>query len=214
MTIALGFKGPDAIALVTDSQMTKEGGLKFNGQKIFHIATDEWSVAMAFAGSADLMRPIYGELEWKLDDLEPDGAAVTAAVFMYLEEIAQEFAKKHRDKTIEFLCAVSDSRYGKALYSVRGKIVTATEREWIGVGDSSVIRYLADIFNQDMNARQCLRLGSYMVKQASSYIDGCGGPTQACLLSKGKVSDESNAANHLDASENEKVFRDAFLTGV
>jgi len=60
MTIALGFKSHDGIVLCTDSQITKEGGLKFEGQKIRFILSDRWAVALAFAGSADLMQLVGG----------------------------------------------------------------------------------------------------------------------------------------------------------
>ena len=198
MTIALGFRAPDGIVLCTDSQMTKEGGLKFNDKKIFNIVNERWTAGIAFAGSADLMKNIVDELDGLLSDLERDGPPVTVQAQMCLEQVAESFSKKYRDKVVEFLFGISDGLYGKALFSVRGKVVSRGEREYIGVGDSSVIRYLAGLFGGPMDASQCLLLACYMVHQAKEFIDQCGGPIQTCVLNKGYFITPDSLANHAD----------------
>jgi hypothetical protein len=61
VTIALGFCVSDGIALCTDSEINKEGGLKYNDKKIHPLMYDDHALAFAYSGSPEIMDLL---LEW------------------------------------------------------------------------------------------------------------------------------------------------------
>lgn len=75
------------------------------------------------------------------------------------------------------------------LWRSSGKVLTNAELECIGVGDSSVIRYLFDAFARKgrwMKLEHFVPLGFYVMNQAKKYIEGCGGRTD-CIIFQGRT---------------------------
>ena len=76
---------------------------------------------------------------------------------------------------------------------LRTKRTLVTEAEWecLGLGDSSLARYLAATFHwPQMTTGQALLLGIYMTQQAKRYVNGCGGDTDALVLGYGGAVEE------------------------
>jgi 20S proteasome alpha/beta subunit len=187
VTIALAIQCRDGAVLCADSQITKEGGLKYNDQKIFEMFPGEHDrVALCYAGSPEIMRLVVERLEKDLPE------SLDADTFREILEVALRdiYKKQGTKRQVELLCSVYADRQGTALFRAIGSLVRPAEKaECLGVGDSSVLRFIADVFlRYDITIRQGLTLGCYMVAKARTYIDGCGGPTQALFLNhKGKM---------------------------
>lgn len=201
MTIGLGFCCDNGVVFCADSQITKEGGLKFNDKKIFTLKSMHASaetgkrMVLCYAGSPEIMKLICERLDREMSvcDLlfSADDASWNETLRDKLEEALRDVYRKHGTKQqVELLCGIYAPDEGAKMYRVSGAIVRKGEMaECIGVGDSSVLRFLADVFvRRDIKIREALTLGSYMVAKAKTYIDGCGGPTQALVLThEGKV---------------------------
>jgi hypothetical protein len=89
-----------------------------------------------------------------------------------------------------------------SLHRSYGQIVAEGHSEIIGVGDSSVLRYATDLLVHPLSTvAEAQVIGSYMVRLANRYIDGCGGgPDIAALLNDGKVLDGNAGCFHDEES--------------
>jgi 20S proteasome alpha/beta subunit len=186
MTIALGIQCRGGVVLCADSQVTKEGGLKFNEGKIFDLHSDNERILLCYAGSPDIMKVIKERIMKEIP------ASLTSSQSREaIEIILKDTYRRHGTKRqVEMLCAIYRHDEGVKLFRVAGSVVRPADKaECLGVGDSSVLRFLADTFlRDDITLSQGLTLGCYMVAKAKMYIDGCGGPTQAVFLNhKGKM---------------------------
>ncbi len=63
MTIALSFQCQGGVVLAADSQITKEGGLKYNEKKIFDFWYRDFGAVMCYAGSPDIMNLVCERMD-------------------------------------------------------------------------------------------------------------------------------------------------------
>jgi hypothetical protein len=190
VTIGLGFRCIDGMVLCSDSQLTKYD-LKFPGTKIHIIVPEqvwegeEWIVAMCYAGHEPIERRVFESLSNRLlGNGKPSVASARAEIEDVLaHERKQNLAMVDR---LEMLFAISISNDNWQLLRSHGKIVTPVDTfHAIGIGDSSLIRFLRDLFAmhpQFMQTEECVMLGTYMVGKAKKFIEGCGGETQALIV--------------------------------
>jgi hypothetical protein len=90
-------------------------------------------------------------------------------------------------KRLETLIAFQ-ARRSCFLFKTKANQVVIGEREYIGGGDSSVLRYFADIVSRTEipTTDKALTLGIYLVSLATRYVDGCGLGVNALVLEDGK----------------------------
>lgn len=197
MTIALGFRCSGGVVLCSDSQLTDSVGLKYNGPKIFAITRPNAGCAMAlcYSGYPDIMALVHEKAKQAFSELpSPDEIELrpiptwNGAFRNKLEDILKEIYSTHgTDRFVELLCAVQSNGEGISLYRATLTVVRpVSTEEYMGIGDSSVIRFLSDLLApRKMTIRQGLVIGCYMVAQAKTYTEGCGGPTQALVMTDG-----------------------------
>jgi hypothetical protein len=187
VTIALGFCASDGIALCTDSEINKDGGLKYNDKKIHPLLYDDHAIAFAYSGSPEIMDLVLEGMKKKMTDA-PVPLPWLAGIRGHLESVLLEINKKHKEKYFEVLCAATHRTHGTQLYCGKGKLVREAGWECLGVGDTSVVRYLSALFQgYSLMANQCLLLGYYIVAQAKEFTPLVGGPTQGLLISNGTL---------------------------
>jgi hypothetical protein len=72
------------------------------------------------------------------------------------------------------------------LVRTEGKLLSdVSSFDYVGCGDSSVLRYLAPIMadkDRWMSINQALQVGTHWVLQAKRYAEDCGGDTDAFVL--------------------------------
>ena len=86
---------------------------------------------------------------------------------------------------LSMLCGIVVRNQEFKLLKTQGRLVREVPRfDYVGLGDSSLIRYFSPFLTQTRGytTAQALRLGAYLVMQAKRYIDGCGGDTEARVL--------------------------------
>jgi 20S proteasome alpha/beta subunit len=189
MTVAVGLWCDDGLVFCTDSQITVTGGLKYPAKKIFNYSYRNWAVSMAYSGSPEMMGLIdekfYGEmLNPKYDDDECWEDNVRSVI----EKVLHQVIKKHKRHHIELLCGTMMGADIQGLWRTQNTLVVDAEiGECIGVGDSSVLRFISDVLVQPrMTITEGIVIACYMVSKAITYIDGCDGPLQATVLADGK----------------------------
>ncbi len=188
MSIAVGLRDmTGTIVLCADRQMTKEGGLKFQGTKILWrqrgvaLQKDFFNVVFAYCGHPEVAANLF---EASVDAIGQATADESACHFDDFFKHALEPVFRARDsKRIEALIGVQSSQECVLLRTNANQVVRAS-RECIGVGDSSVIRYLADVTGHPLlSPDDATTLGIYMVTLANRYIDGCGFGVDVVTLS-------------------------------
>ncbi|MHB8755595.1 MAG: hypothetical protein ACYC92_11660 [Candidatus Acidiferrales bacterium] len=213
MTLCVGFQSGMSVVLAANRQLTK-GDLKFYETKVSAISGGDWALGFAYADSRELMGFVWDRVRRKTDRVSAE-----FSVFRYmLEDVLREAFERFPDADLQMLCGVSinnNQGIGSELLTMSRHGVHSTDRwEFIGIGDSPLIRYLGDTL-KPMSAREEIILTVYMLRHAKKYIAGVGGETDILLMEPGKppnileqseIADLERAAARLD-EEMETAFR-------
>ena len=191
VTIALGFNCNDGVVLCSDSQITKEGGLKFNESKLDLIALqgvkENWAVGITYAGSPEfkkLFMEKFTPAVWAMQP-KPSPGEIRASI----ERILDDIHRQHRSSmNLELLCAISVPPGPNELLVSRNKLVREAQAQCLGAGDSSIVRYLSELLlSYKLHWKAALQIAVYIVQQAKKFMDGCGGPTEAQVVRNGGI---------------------------
>jgi hypothetical protein len=178
MTVGIGFQCLDGVVLCSDRQITKSGGLKYEEQKIFEGYYENLQCACAYAHNPDIARNVFDEIFRSLVNVFQRCHRQQIALSDALQETVEDVMRRRKDKNTELLIAFRSEKMGMPplFFCVRGLVVVKGEREYIGVGDSSALRYVAELLGSfQLTLEQAKLAGLYMVGLASRFIDGCGG---------------------------------------
>lgn len=184
MTIGIGFLCEDGIVLCADNQITWPESHKYYECKLYPHGTAGWTVAMTFSGSPELMKSFNGKLR---DSMALMPAPYTVSRIQDNVETILSFFDVLKDDPMQLslLCGIVIPGKEFRLLKTEGWIVREVSRfEYVGVGDSSVLRYLSPFLTQTRGytISQAFNLGIYLTLQARRYIEGCGGETDAIVL--------------------------------
>jgi hypothetical protein len=190
MTIGVALHCSDGIVLCADRQLTK-GDLKFYECKITGLSVGNCSLAVTYSNSRELMGFIWDRM-FNADRLAEVRAF--SEIRRIFEDTIQEAYKSYPEADAEILLAVSlnphepEDDWGlELLKATRHGVREIVDFECIGIGDSSLVRYLIGIIGKEQpEVQEGAALAAYLVKQAKQYIDGCGGDTDLMIIRNGK----------------------------
>jgi hypothetical protein len=203
VTICVGFCCDDKIIFCADRQMTK-GDLKFYETKVFASSgsrstskewpipspqSPEWTLGLGYADSREMMQSFQDAAKKAVGKI----AELRFEAFrLALESAALDVFAKFPEPDVEILAGVTintERCAGRELLKLsRHGVREVEEWECLGVGDSSLVRYLAGILlDRAASADEKLALAVYMVKQAKFYVNGCGGDTDVLILQEHKA---------------------------
>jgi len=203
MTISLGFNCRDGIVLCADRQLSK-GEVKFYEHKIASIDAGDWSLSFAYADSRELMGFVWDRMK---KHNPPKDANFD--LFKYLlEETTKEAHHAFPAATLELFCAVSiDNKRSTGIELLKATNEGVREVDgWdcLGIGDSSLIRYLAETLGPVDTVNRALAVGTYMVTEAKKHIQYCGGETDATVI---RVRESPEHKSNEEILEIEKGFK-------
>ena len=203
MSIAVGFTDGDWAVLCADRQMTDaDAGLKFEGSKIGWLESTEddkekphipgcptsHRIAFAYCGIPDQAKRLIGNVTNALYEAvqEATECDLVHGPEYFREALLPVFRPKEA-RGLQTLIAL-ETEYRCFLFRTKGEQVVIGKREYIGGGDSSVLRYFANVAGEhpSLSCEQATRLGIYLVDLASRYVDGCGLGVDAAILECGK----------------------------
>jgi 20S proteasome alpha/beta subunit len=191
VTIALGFKCLDGIVLGADQQITKEGGLKYTEGKLRWFTPDGepygWAVGLAYAGNPDQMKLFVENAAREIKTLKPQ--PTVAAIRKAVEDVLRSMAEDNDEMNLELLLGISIQNEPDTLLVTKNKLVReAKEPQCLGVGDSSLLRYLAEMMcSLDMSTQYALQIAIYMIQHAKKFVDNCGGGTDLYVVTNGTI---------------------------
>ncbi len=206
MTIAVGFYTPDdGVILCADRQLTKEGGLKFERNKIRSRHSSDgqpYNLIFTYAGDPDAAALLFRSTWFACSAVSVRfNDKIKELIWLELEDGLQKVFQSKEAKLAECLIGVQFD-VGCRLFRTHKNRVILGQRECIGVGDSSVIEYMSEIASQPPHTQDdAKRLAIYLVSLGNRFIDGCGGGANAALIAPNRpiqLMSKTDTAKYLD----------------
>ena len=181
MTIALAFTSEPGVVLCSDTQMTSDSGFKFEESKLLSAReANTWGLFGIYAGDPELAHSVERQLTTLYSEVEE--APTDEEFEQQLEKIVTRVCRKRRGQLVMYW-AFSTQIYVR-LFRVSQKTITdVVDFDCFGVGDSSLVRFLADNL-RIVRTQDAARAASYIVRQAIKYIEGVGGSVETWAIYK------------------------------
>jgi len=185
VTIGVGFHCGDGVVLAADRQLTVEGVYKTHSMKIGNFVYGGATVLWTFAGLPNLVSVMRDGVFAKLNPFPPGPSEqeIAKSISEQMMEMKEQYPEEMR--TQQFLFAYSCGQaIGFSQYA--SGVVNDPPHAYIGIGDSSLINYIFDIFcsvpTYLMSIKEGSTLAICMVALAKQFVDGCGGPIDVVML--------------------------------
>jgi 20S proteasome alpha/beta subunit len=192
MTIAAGFPCSDGLVLCADTQEVIYSYAKVNTQKMTQIKTPEYNVAFTGSGDTGLLEMTIQAMVKALMLTDPEPHSIVE-VEETLRGVLIEIFNRHVAPYYQF---PSDERpnadlligvqysgmtllyraYGTSFFQVH-------EPQCVGSGVVLGKSLIGQLFDSSMSIAQGWLVALYVLNQAKTWVDGCGGNTDILLLS-------------------------------
>ena len=187
VTIGVGFLCHDGVVICSDRQLTSTSGFKYEDRKIWRSSGNDYTFIFSYAGDPDAAQMIFQKLNDGMLGIVKSKRRTSSS------EIAkvglEKIYRNRHSKGLQTLIGMKLRNSPPFLLRTYGSKLVDGVREYIGVGDSSALQYLADfLLKSAFSVREAEVLGAYIVFVANRYIDQCsGGPDTAILHTDGTV---------------------------
>jgi hypothetical protein len=184
VSVGVAFLCQDGIVICADTQITWPENHKYYECKIYPHGGANWTFVATFAGNPELMKSFDGKFR---ESMQLMPAPYTASKIQDNVETILSFFDILKDDPMQLslLCGIVIANSEFRLLKTEGHVVRQVHRfDYVGVGDSSLLRYFAPLLTQtaQYDSKQALKIGTFLVLQAKRYVDGCGGDTNARVL--------------------------------
>lgn len=191
MTIAAGFPCSDGLVLCADTQETIIGYAKVETQKMTQLRTTVNN--FVFTGSGD-----SGLIEMTIQLMDEALTLKQPTALLSVEEVLREslvetfnqhlapwsqFAEADRPQFPDLLIGIQQSA-ATFLYRANGTTLRRVyEAQCVGTGIVLAKALMAKFFNYALSITQGWLIALYILYQAKTWVDGCGGNSDILLLS-------------------------------
>jgi 20S proteasome alpha/beta subunit len=182
MTIVLGFKCEGGIVLCADQQISAPDAFKYHERKITAVESGVCKVIFGYSGLPSLAREAQEKITKGLHDA---GTRINGElVHSITDDVLTNMGRHYTDIQLQLLIATCVWLEQPELLKFDGKgLHKADDFNYLGIGDSSLIRYLAKThYSETLDIDAGLNLGIYLVRKAEQHIDHCGGPIDITYL--------------------------------
>jgi hypothetical protein len=168
--------------MCADTQITWPESHKFYECKIYEHRTDDWTLVNTFSGDPEIAKALNEKFdEAMLIAKKPNTARQIRGLIETLLDLMSA------PSNFSMLCAVVIPNKEMELYKATGQAIRRIDSyDYIGVGDSSLLRYLGSLLTEsigrEFGSEYAYNLGCYFVLKAKVFVDGCGGDTNAFIL--------------------------------
>ena len=190
MTIAAGFVCPDGIVLAADSEVAYAGS-KAPEHKIFSlIKGGAWSIDIAGAGTMDLVRMMFDDLEFELKpthDLPALRNKIIERAEYFRDHYIWPSAMPGRALlALQLLVSIRMADGQNLLLKVDGSDGALVNRvvfsEFIGVGAEVARPVSAWVFKPGIKMEVVRQLAEQIVRWTKAQVPGCGGESSIYIL--------------------------------
>jgi len=201
-------------------------GLKYQKCKLWSMtgmfAGIHFSLASAYAGDPEAVKIMRTEIRERLGG-EIAKSKLTGFQAPKARKALEQIFNTRPAKNLQMLLGIRFRSGEMCLFKTSGKKVVDARTEYIGTGDSSALRYLADFVLPSYieSVSQAHVLGAYLVSVANEYVDGCsGGPDFRTIFANGMTNDSAGgvflhekARFQYCESEAGRAFRELLFSG-
>jgi 20S proteasome alpha/beta subunit len=211
VTIGLGFLCKDAVVLAADRQLTVQGYFKDHETKLHPVYHPNCRVVSTYAYLPSLANLLNDRVELDLKTLgEPHGEEIVEIITTHFKKLRKQYSAEMRAQ--QFLWAISTHAERARLLRISGGIIDEPQWACIGIGDSSLVRYmvstLTTIPTPVLPSSEVLQLAVHIIQQAKLFVDGCGGTTDVALICD--EGEEWNITTGDDVEKKLKPMQQAF----
>lgn len=186
MTMAAAFECQDGYVLCADRLMTHGKHTEFGSfahyeKKVFVLNDIDFAIAMCGSGDTLIMRAVANSVIGKLKDENNRPTLVSA----FEETLSETTAKLGLAPDTSFiLTSVTESGEAQSLRADGLLVQRSSEVEILGIGETSLVRYLIDsAYTFDMSLNELSALAAFIVYAAKKYCPQyCNGQTDVCVL--------------------------------
>lgn len=185
VTIGVGFLCLNGIVICADNQITWPGSHKYYKCKIYPHNTPDWGAVFTFAGNPNLMESFDGKFRDAMQIVT--APFTTRRIQEVIETLLSLMDTVDSDPDgLHMLCGIATPNTGMRLLKTERKVVSEVRGyDYVGVGDSSILRYLGQLITESYagyTTQQAFALATYLVLKAKTHVEGCGGDTDAMIL--------------------------------
>ncbi len=176
----------DGIVLGADRQVTLPEAYKYDEQKILCAEAVDWRFLLTYAGDPGFAKEVHQELSRRLNIQDLNSQVAHKEI----DEILTGMGRPSGDVGTSLLVAVHVNGENACLWKFDGRwLHSADGFDCLGVGDSSLIRYLSHtLYSLDIPIEDGAKVAVYLVSRANKYVDKCsGGPDVVTLTHRGEV---------------------------
>jgi 20S proteasome alpha/beta subunit len=191
MTIAAGFYCTDGLVLCADTQETIVGYSKVNTQKMTQVSTEFYNVVFTGAGDSGLIDMTVQLMDQALTSRKPSAGWEIEKVLRdsligtFNAHIApwSQFPAEDRPAVPDLLIGLQFPT-AALLYRASGTTFRSVrESQCVGTGVVLANSLIAKLFDYQMSIAQGWLIALYILHQAKTWVDGCGGNSDILLLS-------------------------------
>jgi hypothetical protein len=171
--------------------MTVAGSHKFDECKLYEIPlTDDYGWAcFTFAGDPELMKMFKDKISGEIQKggYSPSVEATREIIERVLEQMENTIlASADRGVGLYTLSGIAIDKGLMLLKTSNTTVREVSVFDYVGVGDSSLIRYLGSLLLAPTRPCRWMKTAKiaaiYLVAAAKAFIDGCGGKTNLVML--------------------------------
>jgi hypothetical protein len=196
VTIGVGIKCADGIVLSSDTLITVQGSHKFYQTKFYPIdlLDNAGRICFIFSGEPDLMNMFRDKFLKEITSMEyaPTVQGTRDVIEKILQQMEHEIINSlDRGGGLSTLCAMAIDNSLVLLKTSETSVHEVNFYDYLGAGDSSLIRYLTPLFLfEPVSLKKATVIAAYFVAKAKAFVDGCGGETTLMqILPNGKLVD-------------------------
>lgn len=177
MTIALGLRCVDGFVLCADSLETDGVTKRYVNKLWIYEVQEEWGIAIASAGEADLADSFNDGLEEILGNSDFDEARLLAKLRTAIRSVRVSY----KEAEFGFLAVV----YGRPkLYSKLFRVMGESSHlgpvrkyQSLGIGGGVATFLASQLYRDSLSVQEAVRLGAFIIDRVKDHTEGCGGPT-------------------------------------
>ncbi len=189
MTIALGLPSREGLLICADQEVSARGPDnpdKYYEERISCVDLFGSALVSSYGGSSDLWKEAVEKISRRLLELqgpeeEGDVCVIPQAIYETADEV---FTAMGRPSNLQMLIGVGGVFNSPELFVFdRGAMHHAAGITCVGVGESSLIRYLSEnLYSPSMTLEAAKNLGIYLISKAAQYVSGVGAPMDAVVI--------------------------------
>jgi len=184
MAVVVGLRCKEGLVVCANRQMSAPSASKSYERRL--TIERSQSILFAYAGQPSLAREAREKISEKI------GQAQMPSSLLYLaaDEVLADLRGRNVELDLQVLIGISAASEEPALFMFDGKALrVADEFNFLGVGDSSLLRFLAAMKHSlELNIDELASLAVDLLRKAEGYIEPSGGHIDIAIMKSGNQS--------------------------